>query len=141
MYFLYLMAAQLLTGEIPFGNSASDHDVVMQVIKGTHNRPTNYNGIACEVDDQMWALMLDCWDMEPSKRPRMRRVISRLLDVSVPTRAREDGAVGDKGTGTQTSKGLSNEVVGYSALTSGSDETDECDPFAYMPLSWRVVRN
>jgi len=69
---------EVLTRDIPFGILASDIDVVKQVTEGVHERPRGSDLISRGLDDYIWKLMLDCWSMEPSKRPLISEVWRRL---------------------------------------------------------------
>jgi len=69
---------QIFTGRIPFWDVKSEYEVIKRVINGVHNRPSGGNVAARGLDDRMWALMLDCWTMEPPERPTISAVFDRL---------------------------------------------------------------
>ncbi|KAK7049954.1 Rho guanine nucleotide exchange factor [Paramarasmius palmivorus] len=57
---------EIYTGFCPFYNLRSDAAVILQVIKG--DRPSRPNDLL-ELDDDVWALMHQCWLAESSSRP------------------------------------------------------------------------
>ena len=70
---------QIFSGLIPF-HAMHDHAVSLQVIRGQRpSRPSICEpwNVACEdlgLDDESWAIIEDCWNMEPEKRPTAKEV-------------------------------------------------------------------
>jgi len=70
---------QIFSGLIPF-HKIHDHAVILQVIRGARpSRPSICEpwGIPCEdlgLDDETWAIIEDCWNTEPEKRPAVKEV-------------------------------------------------------------------
>jgi len=70
---------QIFSGLFPF-QGMHDHAVPIQVIRGQRpSRPSICEPwkIACEdlgLDDETWAIMEDCWNAEPEKRPAAKEV-------------------------------------------------------------------
>ena len=70
---------QIFSGLIPF-HAMHDHAVALQVTRGQRpSRPLTCEPweIACEdlgLDDETWAIIGDCWNTEPEKRPGAKEV-------------------------------------------------------------------
>ena len=77
--FLIPIDLQIFSGLIPF-QKLHDHAVSLQVIRGQRpSRPLICEPweTACEdlgLDDETWAIIEDCWNMEPEKRPVAKEV-------------------------------------------------------------------
>ena len=75
----YSIDFQIFSGLIPF-HKMHDHAVMFQVISGKRpSRPSICEPweIACEdlgLDDETWAIIEDCWNTEPEKRPTAKEV-------------------------------------------------------------------
>jgi hypothetical protein len=66
---------QIFTAKIPFSQKKNDSSVIFTVLDG--GRPE----IPVSVKEQegLTLLIQECWDQDPSKRPRSRAVTERLL--------------------------------------------------------------
>ncbi|KAF8960149.1 kinase-like domain-containing protein, partial [Flammula alnicola] len=72
---------EVYTGEVPFYENVRDVTVIYQVMKGEQPSRPNPESPAFRghgLQDDIWALMEDCWDRVPHRRPTMGQVISRL---------------------------------------------------------------
>jgi len=76
---------ELFTRKAPFAN-IPDMRVAFSVMNGTPPpRPTDEDVVARGLDDAVWRLMTDCWEMVPSARPSATDVVSRLQHITLPT--------------------------------------------------------
>jgi hypothetical protein len=64
---------QILTGKPPFFSTRLDMTILFRVRSGARPERTSYT-----LTDGMWALLVDCWDQVPQKRPDMGAVVQRL---------------------------------------------------------------
>ncbi|KDQ17830.1 hypothetical protein BOTBODRAFT_77749, partial [Botryobasidium botryosum FD-172 SS1] len=71
------LGVELLTGQIPFPHLA-DREIIQCLAIGRYDRPTDSDAIACGLDDGMWALILECWDRDPLRRPSASQIVERL---------------------------------------------------------------
>ncbi|KDQ11086.1 hypothetical protein BOTBODRAFT_114885 [Botryobasidium botryosum FD-172 SS1] len=83
IYSLGRLKVELLTGEIPFPNLA-DQVIIQRIAAGRYDRPTGSDAVACGLDDEMWALILECWDRNPLKRPSASQVVEQLRRMPEP---------------------------------------------------------
>jgi len=85
---------ELLTGCVPFWYFSQDIQVAMKVIGGgLPERPCDSVVVARGLDDDMWELMLACWDVDPTQRPSARDIASRLQTALGVRRRKESGAI------------------------------------------------
>ena len=74
---------QIFSGLIPF-HEIHDHAVILQVVRGQRpSRPSICEPwkIPCEdlgLDDETWAIIEDCWNTEPERRPAAKEVSAFL---------------------------------------------------------------
>ncbi|KAF5313814.1 hypothetical protein D9758_018714 [Tetrapyrgos nigripes] len=67
----------IFTGQLPFHHCQNDAAIVFQLIKGNRPiRPPN----ELWVNDEVWAIMEDCWDEEASARPLADTLPDRFED-------------------------------------------------------------
>ncbi|KDQ06582.1 hypothetical protein BOTBODRAFT_121337, partial [Botryobasidium botryosum FD-172 SS1] len=83
IYSLGRLVVELLTGDVPFPGLA-DRAIILHVAAGRYDRPEDSDAVACGLDDEMWALILECWDRDPLKRPSASRVVERLRCMPEP---------------------------------------------------------
>ncbi|KAG6845132.1 hypothetical protein H0H87_000368 [Tephrocybe sp. NHM501043] len=72
---------QIFTGRLPYFEAIRESTVIMTILRGgTPTRPQNGDPSWVErgLNDRIWDLLKDCWKFEPSDRPDMGSVISRL---------------------------------------------------------------
>jgi len=70
---------ELFTKEIPFHYISQNGSVALTVMRGDlPQRPLDKEVIARGLDDEMWALMEECWAMDPTARPTTTAVLARL---------------------------------------------------------------
>ncbi|KDQ08680.1 hypothetical protein BOTBODRAFT_94356, partial [Botryobasidium botryosum FD-172 SS1] len=67
------LMVELLTGKIPFPG-LPDRVIIQHIHTGWYDRPTDSDAITCGLDDEMWALILECWNRDPLKRPSAAQV-------------------------------------------------------------------
>ncbi|KDQ09602.1 hypothetical protein BOTBODRAFT_521874 [Botryobasidium botryosum FD-172 SS1] len=77
------LKVELLTGDVPFPG-LTDYDIIQCLGTGHYDRPTDSDAIACGLDDEMWALILECWDLDPLERPSASQVVDRLRRMPEP---------------------------------------------------------
>ncbi|KDQ16145.1 hypothetical protein BOTBODRAFT_623512, partial [Botryobasidium botryosum FD-172 SS1] len=96
------LKVELLTGQVPFPG-LTDGTIIERIIASQYDRPTDSDTIACGLDDDMWALILECWARDYLKRPSASQVVERLrllpdppsVNPSWRPRAKADGGAGD----------------------------------------------
>jgi len=70
---------EFFTGQAPFSDIWQPTHVAQKVVRGDFpERPRDDDIIARGLDDNMWGLMIKCWDMNPSLRPTAADILSRL---------------------------------------------------------------
>ncbi|KDQ13937.1 hypothetical protein BOTBODRAFT_33059 [Botryobasidium botryosum FD-172 SS1] len=70
---------ELFTKEVPFSCIASDFRLRMMVVRGeSPQRPCGDEIKDRGLSDDMWELMLRCWDVDPSQRPDVKDTTARL---------------------------------------------------------------
>ncbi|KAF5350229.1 hypothetical protein D9758_007769 [Tetrapyrgos nigripes] len=70
----------IFTGQLPFHHCQHDVAIVFELVKGNRPiRPPN----ELWVNDEVWAIMEDCWDEEASARPPANTLPSRFEDGKV----------------------------------------------------------
>lgn len=80
VYSLATTLFEVFTGNIPFSDQPRDALVVIQIIQGQCpplSRPgpeVTLRGL----DDEMWELMVVCWDKNPRKRPRLGFILEQI---------------------------------------------------------------
>ncbi|KDQ17883.1 hypothetical protein BOTBODRAFT_104404, partial [Botryobasidium botryosum FD-172 SS1] len=77
------LKVELLTGKIPFLD-LTDHATVLLVAAGRYDRPIDNDAVACGLDDEMWALITECWNRDPLRRPSASQVVERLRRMPEP---------------------------------------------------------
>ncbi|KDQ08669.1 hypothetical protein BOTBODRAFT_165600 [Botryobasidium botryosum FD-172 SS1] len=83
------LMVELLTGDIPFPGLV-DQRIILHLATGRYDRPVDSDAIACGLDDDMWTLILECWDQDPSKRPSASQVVERLRCLPEPASVNPD---------------------------------------------------
>ncbi|EJD47712.1 kinase-like protein [Auricularia subglabra TFB-10046 SS5] len=69
------VVVEVLGERLPFHEKRNDQSVIMAIFKGEHpSRPA-------KVPDGVWALLLDCWEVDPGLRPAVDVVLERMRDV------------------------------------------------------------
>ncbi|KDQ12772.1 hypothetical protein BOTBODRAFT_410245 [Botryobasidium botryosum FD-172 SS1] len=71
---------ELFTGKVPFFYLSGDtSSVLLMVMRGEFpERPTDKGTAVKGLDDNMWGLMTDCWNIDPASRPSAKHLVSRL---------------------------------------------------------------
>ncbi|KAJ7591214.1 kinase-like domain-containing protein [Mycena floridula] len=70
---------QILTHSQPFANIKHTTEVVIRSSSGEKPpRPTEPRVLERGLNNELWALLNDCWSVEPSDRPSIKQVIQRL---------------------------------------------------------------
>ncbi|KDQ15851.1 hypothetical protein BOTBODRAFT_107971, partial [Botryobasidium botryosum FD-172 SS1] len=74
---------ELFTRDVPFCFAAHDGAVLMAVARGIlPERPLGNDIVARGLNDAMWDLMTQCWDIDPTKRPSAENIVARLKSVA-----------------------------------------------------------
>ncbi|KDQ13922.1 hypothetical protein BOTBODRAFT_110755 [Botryobasidium botryosum FD-172 SS1] len=70
---------ELFTKKVPFSYIPLDFTVAIVVIRGEFPQRPWGNGIEDRgLGDDMWELMLHCWDIDPSQRPDAKGIVAQL---------------------------------------------------------------
>jgi len=73
-YSFGMTTLEIMTGQHPFSHIKLDSVVVSRAVRGERpKRPDNF------VPQDLWNLLVKCWDQEPARRPTMHDVIAALL--------------------------------------------------------------
>jgi serine/threonine protein kinase len=62
---------QIFTGSIPFSHTTNDASIILYVKAG--GRPKRRN--CRSINDEIWAMLERCWDVEPNRRPPMNTLL------------------------------------------------------------------
>jgi len=71
-----MVALEILTGKLPFFYFRQDTTVIALVQEG--RRPDRSRCLPTIFTDPMWALLVDCWDTDPKRRPNVGTAVERL---------------------------------------------------------------
>ncbi|KAH7338671.1 kinase-like domain-containing protein [Rhizoctonia solani] len=78
VYALGMTMLEIITGEVPYPQCHSDYQVIAKIMRGTQpERPMvqlKDNGR----DNQMWSLLVSCWNQEPIARPSAQQVLESV---------------------------------------------------------------
>ncbi len=73
IHLLLTSVTQMFSGTHPFSEFPNDSTVILKVMSGTRpGRPSNL------LSEQMWQLMQHCWLAEPTQRPTIEEVVTRI---------------------------------------------------------------
>ena len=76
---LLTVKPQLMTGEHPFSHIKRTPEVLIRMQQGDRpRRPTDPEIAARGLDDNLWRLLEQCWQEDPTVRPKIEEVLSRL---------------------------------------------------------------
>ena len=73
---------QIYTGKRPYAGYRALDTLINATVGRLPKRPEDSTEI--ELDDDMWALIQDCWKYDPSQRPDMDAVVNRLRSIPHP---------------------------------------------------------
>ena len=74
IYLLFTSVTQIFSGTHPFSEFPNDSTVILKVMSGTRpDRPSSNL-----LSEQMWQLMQHCWLAEPTQRPTIEEVVTRI---------------------------------------------------------------
>ncbi|KEP49401.1 tyrosine kinase family catalytic domain protein [Rhizoctonia solani 123E] len=80
VYALGMTMLEVITGEVPYPKCKTDPQVITQVIRGAQpSRPKELDDN--NRDNQMWDLLVSCWNREPVARPSAEQVLESLLSM------------------------------------------------------------
>ncbi|KAF7974108.1 hypothetical protein HWV62_13435 [Athelia sp. TMB] len=79
VYAFSMVVLEILTSKLPFFYLRQEHLVVILTQDG--KRPDRARCAPTQFADEMWKFMEDCWDHDPSKRPKMEATIPRLQEM------------------------------------------------------------
>lgn len=73
---------ECITLEIPFKHIKRDAQVIHRLMQDKI-KPLRPSGPSADrwITDDLWQLMLDCWEFEPDKRPLMSSVAQRMATI------------------------------------------------------------
>ncbi|KDQ07873.1 hypothetical protein BOTBODRAFT_94459, partial [Botryobasidium botryosum FD-172 SS1] len=70
---------ELFTKAVPFSYILVDFQVMLLVMQGNiPKRPFNVEAVSRGLSGDMWKLMLNCWDVDPSQRPNAESIVAQL---------------------------------------------------------------
>lgn len=70
---------QILTHQQPYRKIKHHMHAAFSASKGEQpGRPTEAQIVARGLDDNLWALLKQCWSLKPEERPAVQEYISRL---------------------------------------------------------------
>jgi hypothetical protein len=73
------MCSQVMTHNQPFREIKHTTEVVIRTSQGIHPaRPVDPRAAERGLDDNLWDLLVRCWDQAPSKRPQIHEVLQIL---------------------------------------------------------------
>lgn len=67
---------QVMTGKLPYITFNSDMGVIKAIWGGATPSPEDYPELPAS--DPLWSVMRECWDEDPSQRPTMERLVTKL---------------------------------------------------------------
>ncbi|CAE6506399.1 unnamed protein product [Rhizoctonia solani] len=70
-----MLALELMTGTVPWSEIENDYQVIQRVLRGDRPQPRG------AINDEMWALIQECWRHDPDKRPTAWEVYDALCDL------------------------------------------------------------
>jgi len=83
---------ELFTKQVPFSEIRQDTAVTYRVWNGEFpKRPQDDEIVARGLDDTMWGLMMDCWNVAPEQRPSATDIVSRLT-AALETRSERESS-------------------------------------------------
>ncbi|KIM69964.1 hypothetical protein SCLCIDRAFT_494998 [Scleroderma citrinum Foug A] len=74
-----MMALELFTRGLPFYNISERQGVILRILEGPPDRPSNQSTHS-RMSDEWWSMCLSCWDVNPSTRPQMFDVMEAIPD-------------------------------------------------------------
>ncbi|KAG6329426.1 hypothetical protein ID866_9663 [Astraeus odoratus] len=72
-----MTALELFTREYPFPNIQSIHGLVLRILRGPPERPSDESTCSRMTND-WWEICSLCWKREPSTRPEMTDIVVAL---------------------------------------------------------------
>ncbi|KAF9257440.1 kinase-like protein [Marasmius fiardii PR-910] len=82
IYSFAMTVLELFTHQYPFSKIRHPPEVIMRVTRGQRPpQPEEARVIERGLDDDMWKLLTECWDHNPSARPTIEEVLERLLKL------------------------------------------------------------
>ncbi|KDQ49605.1 hypothetical protein JAAARDRAFT_638703 [Jaapia argillacea MUCL 33604] len=79
VYAFGCLGLQIFSGDAPFARMSEGRMLVLKVIERSKpSRPENQGAISAGLDDEMWLLVDQCLEYEPSSRPSIRDVFLAL---------------------------------------------------------------
>ncbi|KAF9256250.1 TKL/TKL-ccin protein kinase [Marasmius fiardii PR-910] len=81
IYSFGMTVLELFTHQYPFSKIKHPSEVVLVVARGRKPpQPKEARVVERGLDDDMWRLLIECWDHIPSARPDIEEVLERLSD-------------------------------------------------------------
>ncbi|EXX53899.1 polo kinase CDC5 [Rhizophagus irregularis DAOM 197198w] len=77
VYSIAMLMWEVSSGEPPFNNYEHDYDLAMNIVNGI--RPKIVPGTPLEYKN----LMKQCWDADPSKRPDIRTLRDKIMEINL----------------------------------------------------------
>ncbi|CAE6468139.1 unnamed protein product [Rhizoctonia solani] len=80
IYALGMTMLEVITGEVPYPKCRTDGQIITQLMQGAQPaRPKELGDN--NRDNQMWNLLVGCWNREPVARPSAEQVLESLLSI------------------------------------------------------------
>ncbi|QRV93591.1 WD repeat-containing protein [Ceratobasidium sp. AG-Ba] len=78
IYALGMTILETVTGRLPFDESKNDLALMVKITRGDlPNRPNEFSA-ETRFGDARWALLTNCWSMEPMDRPLVDQVFGQV---------------------------------------------------------------
>ncbi|KAJ7714230.1 kinase-like domain-containing protein [Mycena olivaceomarginata] len=87
VYAFSCVCYEIFTGDLPFCDFPTDGAVLFQVLQGQRPRRSP------SIPNDVWNLMVECWEETPAERPSAEGIVSRLCDrpiCAIPTETASD---------------------------------------------------
>lgn len=72
-------SSQILTGRLPFSDIRNDSAVILAVLRGPEPHPSRES--CADIADDIWSMLLWCWNRNPYRRPSLQR-LTLVLNIT-----------------------------------------------------------
>jgi serine/threonine protein kinase len=76
IYSFGILMWEISSGQLPFSNYDHDYNLAMNIVNGI--RPRIVGGTPLEYEN----LMIQCWDANPLKRPKMNTLLNKISEIN-----------------------------------------------------------
>ncbi|KAJ7728912.1 hypothetical protein B0H16DRAFT_233408 [Mycena metata] len=113
IYAFACVGYEILTDKNPFFEIKNEMYLVGQVLKGL--RPSRPETISAE--DGLWLLLQDCWNEEPTKRPRAIQIVERLRAPPISAKEANSSTDWDETSSARFRRSLQDRLILPSVAT------------------------